>query len=129
MVMPITTSAWTMLQRNLMYTAITRAKKVVVLVGSERALAQAVRTPGRRPPPHRPHPPPQRPPRLTSTHPLGLAATLIDALPGLTANRHPMQAVGTRSGSDQGSVPGQSAPGNQSEVPPGSTRVTGQITT
>jgi exodeoxyribonuclease V alpha subunit len=45
-VMPVTTSAWMMLQRNLIYTGITRAKKVVVLVGSERALAQAVRTPG-----------------------------------------------------------------------------------
>jgi exodeoxyribonuclease V alpha subunit len=45
-VIPVTTSAWTMLQRNLLYTAITRAKKLVVLVGSERALAQAVRTAG-----------------------------------------------------------------------------------
>ncbi len=45
-VMPVTTSAWMMLQRNLIYTGITRAKKLVVLVGSERALAQAVRTPG-----------------------------------------------------------------------------------
>src|SRR6201996_594269 len=45
-VMPITTSAWMMLQRNLIYTGITRAKKIVVLVGSERALAQAVRKPG-----------------------------------------------------------------------------------
>ena len=45
-VMPVTTSAWMMLQRNLIYTGITRAKKVVVLVGSEKALAQAVRTPG-----------------------------------------------------------------------------------
>jgi exodeoxyribonuclease V alpha subunit len=35
-----------MLQRNLLYTAVTRAKKLVVLVGSERALAQAVRTAG-----------------------------------------------------------------------------------
>ena len=45
-VMPVTTSAWMMLQRNLIYTGITRAKKLVVLVGSEKALAQAVRTPG-----------------------------------------------------------------------------------
>ena len=43
-VIPITTSAWLMLQRNLLYTAVTRAKKLVVLVGSRRALAQAVRT-------------------------------------------------------------------------------------
>lgn len=49
-VIPITTSAWMMLQRNLLYTAVTRAKKLVVLVGSRRAIHQAVRTPstGRR---------------------------------------------------------------------------------
>jgi len=45
-VVPLTTSAWTMLQRNLLYTAVTRAKKLVVLVGSQRALAQAVRATG-----------------------------------------------------------------------------------
>jgi exodeoxyribonuclease V alpha subunit len=45
-VIPLTTSAWTMLRRNLLYTAITRAKKLVVLVGSRRALAAAIRTPG-----------------------------------------------------------------------------------
>jgi exodeoxyribonuclease V alpha subunit len=36
--------AWLMLQRNLLYTAVTRAKQIVVLVGSRRALAKAVRT-------------------------------------------------------------------------------------
>jgi exodeoxyribonuclease V alpha subunit len=45
-VIPVTTSAWTMLQRNLLYTGVTRAKQLVVLVGSERALAQAIRTAG-----------------------------------------------------------------------------------
>jgi exodeoxyribonuclease V alpha subunit len=35
-----------MLQRNLLYTAVTRAKRIVVLVGSRRALAKAVRTQG-----------------------------------------------------------------------------------
>ena len=45
-VIPLTTSSWMMLQRNLLYTAITRAKRLIVLVGSRRALAQAVRTPG-----------------------------------------------------------------------------------
>ena len=45
-IIPITTSAWVMLQRNLLYTAVTRAKKLVVLVGSRRALAAAVRTVG-----------------------------------------------------------------------------------
>jgi ATP-dependent exoDNAse (exonuclease V) alpha subunit len=39
-------SAWMMLQRNLLYTAVTRAKRIVVLVGSKRALAKAVRTQG-----------------------------------------------------------------------------------
>nr|BFE79572.1 hypothetical protein GCM10020093_021730 [Planobispora longispora] len=43
-VIPLATSAWMMLQRNLLYTAITRAKKLVVIVGSRRALGQAVRT-------------------------------------------------------------------------------------
>jgi exodeoxyribonuclease V alpha subunit len=43
-VIPVTTSAWTMLQRNLLYTAVTRAKRMVVLVGSRRAIGQAVRT-------------------------------------------------------------------------------------
>jgi exodeoxyribonuclease V alpha subunit len=45
-VVPVTTSAWLMLQRNLLYTAVTRAKQMVVLVGSRRALAKAVRTQG-----------------------------------------------------------------------------------
>ncbi|MFD1831718.1 MULTISPECIES: SF1B family DNA helicase RecD2 [Streptomyces] len=43
-VVPVTTGAWMMLQRNLLYTAVTRAKRLVVLVGSRRALEQAVRT-------------------------------------------------------------------------------------
>jgi exodeoxyribonuclease V alpha subunit len=45
-VVPLTMSAWMMLQRNLLYTAVTRAKRLVVLVGSKRALAKAVRTQG-----------------------------------------------------------------------------------
>ena len=45
-VIPLTTSAWTMLQRNLLYTGITRAKKLIILAGSRRALAQAIRTRG-----------------------------------------------------------------------------------
>ena len=45
-VIPLTTSSWMMLQRNLLYTAVTRAKKLVVLAGSRRALAAAVRTRG-----------------------------------------------------------------------------------
>jgi exodeoxyribonuclease V alpha subunit len=45
-VIPLTTSAWTMLQRNLLYTGVTRAKRLIILAGSRRALAQAVRTRG-----------------------------------------------------------------------------------
>jgi len=49
-VIPITTQHYVMLQRNLLYTAITRAKELVVLVGTRKALAIAVkndRTSGR----------------------------------------------------------------------------------
>ena len=42
-VMPITTQHYVMLQRNLLYTAITRAKRMVVLVGTLKALAIAVK--------------------------------------------------------------------------------------
>ena len=42
-VMPIHTQHYTMLQRNLLYTAITRGRKLVVLVGTRKALAIAVR--------------------------------------------------------------------------------------
>ena len=45
-VIPLTTFSWLMLQRNLLYTGVTRAKQLIVLAGSRRALAQAVRTPG-----------------------------------------------------------------------------------
>jgi len=41
-VMPIVTQHYLMLQRNLLYTAITRAKKLAVLVGDKRAVAMAV---------------------------------------------------------------------------------------
>ena len=42
-VIPILTQHYMMLQRNLLYTAITRAKSVVVLVGTKRAIAIAVK--------------------------------------------------------------------------------------
>ncbi|HZN72561.1 MAG TPA: ATP-dependent RecD-like DNA helicase [Micromonosporaceae bacterium] len=45
-VVPLTMSSYTLLQRNLLYTAVTRAKRLVVLVGSRKALAVAVRTAG-----------------------------------------------------------------------------------
>ena len=42
-VIPILPQHYIMLQRNLLYTAITRAKKLVVLVGSKRAVAIAIK--------------------------------------------------------------------------------------
>ena len=42
-VCPVTTQHYMMLQKNLLYTAITRAKKVLVLIGSKKALSIAVR--------------------------------------------------------------------------------------
>ena len=42
-VVPILTQHYVMLQRNLLYTAITRAKKLMVLVGSRRAIIMAVK--------------------------------------------------------------------------------------
>ena len=41
-VIPLVTEHYTMLQRNLFYTAITRAKQIVVVVGSKRAIRRAV---------------------------------------------------------------------------------------
>ena len=41
-IMPVTTQHYILLQRNLLYTGITRAKKMVVLVGTKKALAIAV---------------------------------------------------------------------------------------
>lgn len=43
-IIPMVTQHWLMLQRNLLYTGITRAKKLVILVGVRRAIEQAVRT-------------------------------------------------------------------------------------
>ncbi len=42
-VLPLLTQHYMMLQRNLFYTAITRARKLVVIVGSRKALAIAIR--------------------------------------------------------------------------------------
>lgn len=42
-IMPISTQHYPMLQRHLLYTAVTRARKLVVLVGTKKALAIAVR--------------------------------------------------------------------------------------
>ena len=42
-VVPVLTQQYVMLQRNLLYTAVTRAKELVVLVGTRRAIAIAIR--------------------------------------------------------------------------------------
>ena len=42
-VIPVHTQHYIMLQRNLLYTAVTRGKRLVVLVGTKKALAMAVR--------------------------------------------------------------------------------------
>ncbi len=42
-VIPVTTQRYPMLQRNLVYTAVTRGKRLVVLVGQGKALSIAVR--------------------------------------------------------------------------------------
>ena len=41
-VVPILTEHWLMLQRNLLYTAMTRGKRLVVLVGQEKAISRAI---------------------------------------------------------------------------------------
>ena len=43
MVIPVLTQHYAMLARNLLYTGVTRGKRLVVLVGSKRALGIAVR--------------------------------------------------------------------------------------
>ena len=40
---PLATQHFMMLQRSLLYTAVTRGKKLVVIVGSKRAVSLAVR--------------------------------------------------------------------------------------
>jgi exodeoxyribonuclease V alpha subunit len=42
-VIPIMTQHYPMLQRNLLYTAVTRARKLAVLVGTQKAIAIAVK--------------------------------------------------------------------------------------
>ena len=41
-IMPVTTSQYIMLQRNLLYTAITRASKLLILIGTKKAIGMAV---------------------------------------------------------------------------------------
>jgi exodeoxyribonuclease V alpha subunit len=42
-VIPLHTQHYMMLQRNLLYTAVTRGKKLVIVVGTKKALAMAIR--------------------------------------------------------------------------------------
>ncbi len=48
LVVPLVTQHYTMLERNLLYTAVTRGKRLVVLVGQRKALAIAVKSDRRR---------------------------------------------------------------------------------
>lgn len=43
-IIPVVTQHYVLLQRNLIYTAITRGKKLVILVGTKKALAMAIHT-------------------------------------------------------------------------------------
>lgn len=43
-IIPVLTQHYVLLQRNLIYTAVTRGKKMVILVGTKKALAIAIRT-------------------------------------------------------------------------------------
>jgi exodeoxyribonuclease V alpha subunit len=43
-VIPIANQHYTLLERNLLYTAVTRGRRLVVLLGQRRAIAIAVRT-------------------------------------------------------------------------------------
>ena len=43
LILPLTTQHYMMLQRNLLYTALTRGKKLVILIGMEEAVAMAVK--------------------------------------------------------------------------------------
>jgi exodeoxyribonuclease V alpha subunit len=45
-IMPMVTQHWNMLQRDLLYTGLTRAKKLAIIVGQKRAIAAAVRNVG-----------------------------------------------------------------------------------
>jgi exodeoxyribonuclease V alpha subunit len=47
-VIPLTTQHYTMLARNLLYTGVTRGKRLVVLLGQRKALAIAIRNQGSR---------------------------------------------------------------------------------
>jgi exodeoxyribonuclease V alpha subunit len=47
-VIPLTTQHYTMLARNLLYTGVTRGKRLVVLLGQRKALAIAERNGGTR---------------------------------------------------------------------------------
>ncbi len=41
-IMPLSTAHYMMLQRNLLYTAITRATKLLIIIGTKRAMGMAV---------------------------------------------------------------------------------------
>jgi hypothetical protein len=87
-VIPLTTSSWLMLQRNLLYTGVTRARKLLILAGSRRALAEAIRTPGAG---RRHTASPTGSPRLGST-PAPTPPLSREEAPSSTCQRDPMRA-------------------------------------
>jgi exodeoxyribonuclease V alpha subunit len=48
-ILPVLTQHFVMLQRNLIYTGMTRAKKLLILIGSPKAVEIAVKNTRRRP--------------------------------------------------------------------------------
>jgi exodeoxyribonuclease V alpha subunit len=46
-VIPILTQHYLLLQRNLIYTALTRARRLAVMIGSKRAMAMGIKSSGR----------------------------------------------------------------------------------
>ena len=104
-VIPLTTSAWMMLQRNLLYTAVTRAKSLVVLAGC-RALAMpsAPPAPAAATPPSptaSTPPPPPAPDRRPGPAPLAAPVR-----PGAGGRRAP---TGTASAARDSAAAGQGA--------------------
>ncbi|MCD8325175.1 MAG: ATP-dependent RecD-like DNA helicase [Lachnospiraceae bacterium] len=77
-VMPFTMSHYVMLQRNLLYTGVTRAKKVLVLIGEKKAISCAVRNE-----------------TMTSRN-TKLAERLSETAAMPTVNRQPMQTAGIK---------------------------------
>ncbi len=77
-VMPFTMSHYVMLQRNLLYTGVTRAKKILVLIGEKKAISYAVRN------------------ETTTSRNTKLAERLRETSAVPTVNRQAVQTAGTK---------------------------------